>query len=29
MEALRDTAAHLADMIAAGWDLAIGHGNGP
>jgi carbamate kinase len=28
-EALRDTAHHLADMIAAGWDLAIGHGNGP
>jgi carbamate kinase len=28
-EALRDTARHLADMIAAGWDLAIGHGNGP
>jgi carbamate kinase len=27
--ALRDTAHHLADMIAAGWDLAIGHGNGP
>jgi len=29
MEALRDTASHLADMIAAGWELAIGHGNGP
>ena len=28
-EALRDTASHLADMIEAGWDLAIGHGNGP
>jgi carbamate kinase len=28
-EALRDTAHHLADMIAAGWDLVIGHGNGP
>jgi len=28
-EALRDTARHLAEMIAAGWDLAIGHGNGP
>ncbi len=27
--ALRDTAARLADMIEAGWDLAIGHGNGP
>jgi carbamate kinase len=29
MEALRTTAHHLADMIEAGWDLAIGHGNGP
>ena len=28
-EALRGTALHLADMIEAGWDLAIGHGNGP
>ena len=28
-EALRDTARHLADMIDAGWNLAIGHGNGP
>lgn len=28
-EALRETAIHLADMIEAGWDLAIGHGNGP
>jgi carbamate kinase len=28
-EALRDTARHLADMIGAGWDLVIGHGNGP
>jgi carbamate kinase len=28
-EALRDTARHLADMIEQGWDLAIGHGNGP
>jgi len=27
--ALRDTAHHLAEMIAGGWDLAIGHGNGP
>jgi carbamate kinase len=27
--ALRETALHLADMIEAGWDLAIGHGNGP
>lgn len=29
MEALRETAQHLVDMIEAGWDLAIGHGNGP
>jgi carbamate kinase len=28
-EALRDTAHHLADIISAGWNLAIGHGNGP
>jgi len=27
--ALRETAHHLADMVSAGWDLAIGHGNGP
>jgi len=27
--ALRETALHLVDMIEAGWDLAIGHGNGP
>src|SRR5687767_5666323 len=29
MQALRETAMHLVDMIEAGWDLAIGHGNGP
>ena len=29
MAALRETAHHVADMIEAGWDLAIGHGNGP
>src|SRR5512139_439133 len=28
-QALRETAKHIADMIEAGWDLAIGHGNGP
>jgi carbamate kinase len=28
-EALRETAHHIVDMIEAGWDLAIGHGNGP
>jgi carbamate kinase len=27
--ALRETAHHIADMIEAGWDVAIGHGNGP
>jgi carbamate kinase len=27
--ALRETAHHIADMIEEGWDLAIGHGNGP
>jgi carbamate kinase len=27
--ALRRTARHVADLIEAGWDLAIGHGNGP
>ncbi len=27
--ALRDTSRDLADMIEAGWDVAIGHGNGP
>ncbi len=27
--ALRETAHHIADMVEAGWDLAIGHGNGP
>jgi carbamate kinase len=28
-EALRETSNHIADMIEAGWDVAIGHGNGP
>ena len=28
-QALRETAHHIADMIQEGWDLAIGHGNGP
>jgi carbamate kinase len=28
-EALRETARHLAGMIGEGWNLAIGHGNGP
>ena len=28
-KALRETAHHVADMVEAGWDIAIGHGNGP
>jgi carbamate kinase len=28
-EALRETSHHIADMIVTGWDVAIGHGNGP
>ncbi|MBI5034257.1 MAG: carbamate kinase [Chloroflexi bacterium] len=28
-DALRETACHIADMIEQGWDVAIGHGNGP
>ncbi len=28
-EASRETTFHIADMIEAGWDVAIGHGNGP
>lgn len=28
-EAARQTTMHIADMIEAGWDVAIGHGNGP
>jgi len=27
--AAKETAHHIADMIAQGWDVAIGHGNGP
>ena len=27
--ALRETACHIADMVEQGWDIAIGHGNGP
>ncbi|HNC09357.1 MAG TPA: carbamate kinase, partial [Anaerolineales bacterium] len=27
--ALRETAVHITDMIEAGWNVAIGHGNGP
>ena len=29
VEALRETAHRIVDMVEAGWDLAIGHGNGP
>lgn len=28
-EAAKETAHHIADMIEAGWEVAIGHGNGP
>ncbi len=28
-EAAKETCLHIADMIEAGWDVAIGHGNGP
>ena len=27
--AAQETTFHIADMIEAGWDIAIGHGNGP
>ena len=27
--AAKETAHHIADMIVRGWDVAIGHGNGP
>jgi carbamate kinase len=28
-DAAKETTQHIADMIEAGWDVAIGHGNGP
>lgn len=28
-QAAKETTLHVADMIEAGWDVAIGHGNGP
>ncbi len=28
-QAATETALHIADMIEAGWDVVIGHGNGP
>jgi carbamate kinase len=28
-DAVKETASHLADMIEAGWDVVITHGNGP
>jgi carbamate kinase len=28
-QAAKETTMHIADMIEAGWDVAIGHGNGP
>ncbi|PIV26951.1 MAG: carbamate kinase, partial [Anaerolineae bacterium CG03_land_8_20_14_0_80_58_20] len=27
--AAKETTFHIADMIEAGWDVAVGHGNGP
>ncbi|MFO3797907.1 MAG: carbamate kinase, partial [Anaerolineales bacterium] len=28
-QAVKETCHHIADMIENGWDVAIGHGNGP
>ena len=28
-DAAKETAQHIAEMIEAGWDVVIGHGNGP
>ncbi|NQS91828.1 MAG: carbamate kinase [Chloroflexi bacterium] len=28
-KAAQETSMHLVDMIEAGWDIAVGHGNGP
>ncbi len=28
-QAAKETSYHIADMIESGWDVAIGHGNGP
>ena len=28
-QAAKETTCHIADMIETGWDVAIGHGNGP
>ena len=28
-EAAKETTRHIADMVEAGWEVAIGHGNGP
>jgi carbamate kinase len=28
-EAAKETAQHIAEMAEAGWDVVIGHGNGP
>jgi len=28
-EAIRETSCHIANMIEAGWDIALTHGNGP
>ena len=28
-QAAKETTLHIADMIEAGWEVAVGHGNGP
>jgi carbamate kinase len=28
-DAIRETSSYLADMVAQGWEMVIGHGNGP
>ena len=28
-EAAKETAYHIVDMVESGWDVAVGHGNGP
>ncbi|TET76082.1 MAG: carbamate kinase, partial [Candidatus Heimdallarchaeota archaeon] len=28
-KAVQETSIHMVDMIEKGWDVAIGHGNGP
>ena len=28
-QAAKETCLHIADLVEEGWDVAIGHGNGP